>query len=182
MNERKKERIVENEAKAGGRWERTGKLDRWWRITRREGNGKKRRQGKKGKEKEEIKGKSEGGREGESSWRTRRKLLVICKEEDCRLYFCLFAIRRAAGGAEGGNSKLSDNAAILWASWRGGEERGSPWKRRTRAPNTRREVYIRRGTPRRLDQKDSVRCAVTVIQGRPYQGMSFEIPTQRFTF
>lgn len=107
------------------------------------------------------------------------------KEEDCRLYFCLFAIRWATDGAEGGNWKQreaggSDNRRIFWAPRRGGAERGSPWKRRTRAPNTRREVYIRRGTPRRLDQKDSVGGAAAAIRGRVYQGMSFQVPIGRY--
>lgn len=107
---------------------------------------------------------------------TVRQSVVIRKEEDCRLYFCVFAIRwEADGTARGRRRRLeaekpggSDNTAILWAARRGSAERGSPWKRRTRAWNTRREVYIRRGTPRRPDQKDSVRGTVAAIRGREY--------------
>ena len=60
-------------------------------------------------------------------------------------------------------------------------QKGVPSKRKgTRARNTRREVYIRRGTPRRLDQKDSVRGAVAAIEGTAYRGMSFEIRLRRY--
>lgn len=49
------------------------------------------------------KGKKKGNmeRRKNSRWIERHRVLVICKEEDCRLYFCLFAIRWATGGAEG---------------------------------------------------------------------------------